>query len=124
MTRQEFSNTVIELIRAIPEGFVSTYGGIAFMAGSPQAARQVARILHSCSGKEQLPWHRVVNREGRISLKPMQGYEEQRMLLEDEGVEFDAKGRIDLNVYLWGGKLHEHLDDENLPLSRQQKAAQ
>jgi methylated-DNA-protein-cysteine methyltransferase-like protein len=104
MARQEFSNTVIELIRAIPEGFVSTYGGIALMAGSPQAARQVARILHSCSSKEQLPWHRVVNREGRISLKPMQGYEEQRMLLEDEGVVFDAKGRIDLDVYLWRGK--------------------
>ncbi|TKB08198.1 MGMT family protein [Desulforhopalus sp. IMCC35007] len=105
MARQEFSNTVIEIIRAIPRGFVATYGGIAFMAGSPQAARQVARILHACSGKEQLPWHRVVNREGRISLKPMQGYEEQRMLLEDEGVTFDAKGRIDLDLYLWRGRV-------------------
>ena len=101
MARQAFSNKVIELIRDIPKGFVATYGGIAFMAGNPQASRQVARILHACSGKEHLPWHRVVNWQGCISLKPMQGYEEQRMLLEDDGVDFDDRGRIDLDIYLW-----------------------
>lgn len=104
MARQEFTTRVIALIRSIPEGCVSTYGTIALMAGRPQGARQVARILHSCSRAENLPWHRVVNREGRISLKPLQGYEEQRMLLEGEGVDFSSDGRIDLDTHLWAGE--------------------
>lgn len=101
MARLQFTTQIIKHIRAIPRGCVSTYGDIARMAGSPQAARQVARILHTCSKAEQLPWHRVVNREGRISLKPFQGYEEQKVLLEDEGVIFDETGKIDLDTYLW-----------------------
>ncbi len=70
------------------------------MAGNGKAARQVSRILHSCSKKEGLPWHRVVNREGRISLKPYQGYELQKQLLEQEGVTFDKADRIDLKRFL------------------------
>ena len=101
MTRQAFTTRVIALIRNIPEGKVATYGGIADAAGNPRAARQVARILHSCSRGEKLPWHRVVNREGRISLKPYEGYEEQRQLLEIDGIEFGPSDRIDLERYLW-----------------------
>ena len=101
MSRSLFTSAVIELIRAIPEGKVCTYGKIAEYAGSPRGARQVVRILHSCAEKEQLPWHRVINREGRIALKPMEGYDEQRELLEHEGIEFDQFGRIDLNQFLW-----------------------
>lgn len=101
MTRQDFTLRVIELIRSIPEGRVATYGGIAAAAGSPRAARQVVRILHTCSRKEKLPWHRIVNREGRIALKPFAGYEEQKILLEAEGVEFGLSDCIDLEEYLW-----------------------
>lgn len=101
MVRQRFTTQIIEHIRSIPSGCVSTYGDIARLAGSPQAARQVARILHTCSKAEQLPWHRVVNREGRISLKPFQGYEEQKVLLEEEGVVFDETGKINLDKYRW-----------------------
>lgn len=101
MERSRFTSEVIALIRAIPQGRVSTYGKIAKLAGNPRAARQVARILHSCSRKEHLPWHRVINREGRISLKPLQGYEAQRQLLEREGVMPDDSGRIDLDRFLW-----------------------
>ncbi len=101
MPRSLFTSAAIELIRAIPEGKVCTYGRIAEHAGDPRGARQVVRILHSCAEKEQLPWHRVVNREGRIALRPMEGYETQRALLEHEGVEFDELGRIDLNRFLW-----------------------
>ena len=101
MARQVFTNRVIELLRSIPEGKVTTYGTIAAMAGNAMAARQVARILHSCSEIEGLPWHRVVNREGKISLKPMQGYEEQEMLLLQEGVIFGSNEKIDLDKYLW-----------------------
>lgn len=98
---EPFTKKVIELIREIPEGRVVTYGFIAALAGNPRAARQVARVLHSCSRKEGLPWHRVVNRDGRISLKPFQGYEIQKQLLEGERVLFDQKDRIDLNIFLW-----------------------
>lgn len=102
MTKHIFTARVIEVIRSIPKGKVATYGGVAAMAGNHRAARQVARILHSCSKKEELPWHRVINREGRISLKPGQGYEKQRQLLEQEGVTFDLTGRIDLDLFLCG----------------------
>ena len=101
MAIQAFTQRVIELIHAIPEGRVATYGGIATSAGNPGAARQVVRILHTCSKKNKLPWHRVVNREGRIALKPFQGYEEQKYLLELEGIEFTSTDRIDLERYLW-----------------------
>lgn len=101
---EPFTKKVMELIREIPEGRVVTYGFIAALAGNPRAARQVARVLHSCSRKEGLPWHRVVNRDGRISLKPFQGYEIQKQLLEGERVLFDQKDRIDLNIFLWDGE--------------------
>ncbi len=101
MARQQFTDRVIEIIRAIPTGKVTTYGRVAELAGNVRAARQVSRILHSCSSKEDLPWHRVINKSGRISLKIFKGYEEQKMLLENEGIEFDSKGNIDLECFLW-----------------------
>lgn len=101
MARHAFTDRVIQTVRDIPAGKVATYGQIACLAGSPRAARQVARILHTCSAKEGLPWHRVVNREGRIALKPFQGFEEQRRLLEREGIRFDSSGAIDLRRFLW-----------------------
>lgn len=101
MARHAFTDRVIQTVRDIPAGKVATYGQIARLAGSPRAARQVARILHACSAKEGLPWHRVVNREGRIALKPFQGFEEQRRLLEREGIPFDSSGAIDLRRFLW-----------------------
>ena len=85
-TAKSFTTAVKQLIQKIPPGKVCTYGIIAAAAGNPRAARQVAWILHSSSKKEGLPWHRVVNREGKISLKPHQGYELQKQLLEMEGV--------------------------------------
>jgi len=91
---------VIETIRAIPRGTVVTYEQIAILAGAPNGARQVSWVLNSCSRAENLPWHRVVNSRGTISLTG-EGKLEQRMLLEAEGVQFDAEGRIDLNRFLW-----------------------
>lgn len=101
MPRSDFTENVVELIRDIPRGQVCTYGRIAALAGNPRAARQVARILHTLSESEQLPWHRVVNRDGGISLPPSHGYEEQRQYLEREGVQLSTDGRIDLNHHLW-----------------------
>ena len=103
MARSAFTIDVIEAIRAIPSGKVSTYGIIAELAGGPQGARQVVRVLHSCSEAEKLPWHRVINRQGRIALDPLDGYDQQKELLEAEGVEFDENDRIDLARFLWEG---------------------
>ncbi len=84
----KFSKRVISLIRQIPAGKVATYGQIASLAGNRNAARQVSRILHSSSTKYDLPWYRVVNSKGSISLKPGKGYEEQKAILENEGIKF------------------------------------
>jgi len=96
-----FSEEVISIILSIPEGKVMTYGQIAACAGSPRSARQVARLLHSCSEKYGLPWHRVTGAGGRLSLPLGGGREEQMERLLDEGLEFDAKGHLDLNLYQW-----------------------
>ncbi|CAG0909436.1 unnamed protein product [Cyprideis torosa] len=89
-----------------PFGMVSTYGHLAVLAGNPGGARQVARILSSCSRKYNLPWHRVVNRMGAISLDRGRGYERQKQLLLTEGVVFDKDDRIDLERFLyWPSKV-------------------
>lgn len=96
-----FMTRAREIISNIPEGKVSTYGIIASHAGNRSGARQVARVLHSSSDKYDLPWHRVVNRLGKISLPPGNGYEVQRELLLEEGISFDEHSRIDLSTFLW-----------------------
>ncbi len=96
-----FYSKAKEIIRQIPEGRVATYGQIAAMAGHPLGARQVAWILHSSSDVDNLPWHRVVNRLGRISLKQNNGYEQQKALLESEGIVFSADETIDFERYFW-----------------------
>jgi len=96
-----FTEKVIDIIRNIPEGRVVTYGQIARLAGSPRAARQVVRILHSMSRKHHLPWHRVINAKGQIALQNDESYNEQMMTLEIEGVEVSLNGNIDLVKYQW-----------------------
>lgn len=96
-----FTINVKNLILQIPAGKVATYGQIAAQAGNPRAARQVARILHACARKDSLPWHRVVNQHGRISLRQGQGYEIQKTLLEREGVFFTENSGIELERFLW-----------------------
>lgn len=98
------SQRIKDIIKKIPRGKVATYGQIATMAGNPLAARQVVRILHSSSRKEKLPWHRVINSKGRISLQPGFGYEEQKSKLIKEGIKFDKSGRIDFALFMWTGK--------------------
>jgi methylated-DNA-protein-cysteine methyltransferase-like protein len=97
----DFTAEVIRLIKAIPPGKVATYRQIAYMTGLYSSVRRVAWILHSCSDKEGLPWHLVVNRKGKISLRPGAGYEKQKKMLEEEGIEFDKKNHIDLDRFLW-----------------------
>ncbi|HEY2420577.1 MAG TPA: MGMT family protein [Neobacillus sp.] len=96
---QSFTERVITIIKNIPEGHVMTYGQIAALAGSPRAARQVVRALHSMSRKHRLPWHRVINAKGQIALTEEESYNEQLWSLESEGVEVGLHGIIDLGKY-------------------------
>ncbi len=96
MSLSPLSLKILSLIRGIPKGQVATYGQIAAQAGNPRAARHVARLLHSHSDLEKLPWHRVVNSNYCISL-PMTGTGAlQRRLLKKEAVAVDAKGAVKL----------------------------
>ncbi len=92
---------IIKALRRIPRGKVSSYGAIAALAGFRNGARQVVRILHSSSEKEGLPWHRLLRKDGRIALPPGEGFELQRALLEGEGVEVSASGKVDLGRFGW-----------------------
>ena len=96
---QDFTETVLDIISSIPRGKVMTYGQVAAYADSPRSARQVARILHSMSEKHHLPWHRVINKQGKISLTGQPGYS-QKALLEREGIVF-INNKIDLSIYRW-----------------------
>lgn len=95
-----FYDRVYAMVRSIPPGKVCTYGQIAVMAGAPGAARQVGWAMAGLPHGTDVPWHRVINAKGGISLRgPMNGADLQRLLLEDEGVVFDDNGRVDLRVY-------------------------
>jgi len=97
---------IYAVVRRIPRGRVCTYGRVAALAGNPGAARQVGYALHALPEHTALPWHRVINAAGRISLRRGGGHElEQRFRLEAEGVVFDQSGRVSLEQFGWAGKL-------------------
>jgi methylated-DNA-protein-cysteine methyltransferase-like protein len=98
----DFTRRAVAVIRAVPSGRVVSYGQVAAMAGDPRGARQVVRILTTLSEKERLPWHRVINASGRVSL-PGEGGRQQRARLEAEGVELDEFGAVNLDRYQWRG---------------------
>jgi methylated-DNA-protein-cysteine methyltransferase-like protein len=87
------------VVSCIPRGRVSTYGAIARVAGA-SGARQVGYAMHALSTSSTVPWHRVVNAQGRVSLPGAAGVLQRARLLE-EGVIGDARGRIDLVRYGW-----------------------
>ena len=98
---ETFYENVIEIIKNIPPGKVATYGEIADYAGNRRAARQVSYILNSSWKKHNLPWHRVINSKGGISLRRGYGYDLQKKLLKKEGIKFDKDDRIDLKKFQW-----------------------
>lgn len=97
----EFENRVKGVIKAIPRGKVATYTQVASIAGNNRAARQVVRVLHASSRKDRLPWHRVINSRGAISLGRGRGFEEQKSLLLKEGIQVGRSGRIALEEFQW-----------------------
>jgi len=102
-----FQARVWEMVRGIPPGRVATYGQIAGLLPPPPGVdprtylafgpRWVGGAMAACP--EDVPWQRVVNARGQISPRP--GAEDQRALLEEEGVQFDERLRIDLKKYRW-----------------------
>ncbi|MEO6097168.1 MAG: MGMT family protein [Fibrobacteria bacterium] len=92
---------ILTVLKRIPKGKVSSYGRIAALAGSPRGARQVVRILHTLSEKEKLPWHRVVDRNGRISLPMDAGGARQADLLRKENVEVSESGAVRMERFGW-----------------------
>ena len=98
MTRYE---RIWNLVRRIPRGRVATYGQVAALAGIPRGARQVGYALHALPGNTSVPWHRVVNVRGTISLRSNGAPITQLLRLEREGVRFDSGGRTDLARFQW-----------------------
>jgi methylated-DNA-protein-cysteine methyltransferase-like protein len=109
--REAFYALVWQVVRQIPTGRVATYGQIAGMIPAPGgmnekdymawAPRWVGGAMANCPS--DVPWQRVINAQGKISLRPGGGAETQRKLLEEEGIAFDARERIDLKKYGWSG---------------------
>jgi methylated-DNA-protein-cysteine methyltransferase-like protein len=105
---------VWQVVAGIPRGHVLTYGEVARLAGMSRWARRVSRAMRRAPKSLELPWHRVVNAQGRISFpEDSNGYRLQRERLEAEGVVFDG-GRIDLDRYGYRGALDHLLWSEPL----------
>lgn len=98
----DIDHRIWQVVALIPSGRVATYGDIASRAGLPGAARRVGHALKKLPGNTRIPWHRVVNAQGRISLPEHSASQyTQRQRLESEGVVFQANGRIDLRTFRW-----------------------
>ena len=97
---------VYRLVAQVPKGKVVTYGQVAALLGAPRAARAVGTALRYLPGSltRTVPWQRVINAAGGISLRgDVLRAEEQRWLLEGEGIEFDRHGKVNLKKYRWLG---------------------
>lgn len=111
--RQAFYAQVWQVVRQIPAGRVAAYGQIAALVLPPQGvsaeeyrawgARWVGGAMAACP--QDVPWQRVLNAQGKISLPEQRGGLKQRQLLEAEGVSFDEKGRVDLRRFGWAPPL-------------------
>lgn len=92
-----FCMETYQIVSEIPSGKVSTYGRIAALLGTPQCSRMIGRVLKQVPEELSLPCHRVVNASGRL----VPGWEEQKNLLQQEGITFKQNGCVDLKKHLW-----------------------
>jgi len=104
MTERSFRDEVLAMVRRVPEGKVVSYGAVASLLGAPRAARGVGRALGTLPPDTDVPWWRVVNRNGEISIKGAPGLPAlQRSLLAAEGVRPGPGGRISWTRFGWRG---------------------
>ena len=97
---RNFYEAVYRVVRKVPKGRVMTYGQIAAILGAPRAARAVGYAMRACP--DAIPWQRVINSKGQISARSqVERPVLQKMLLESEGVHFDAMGTCDLERLRW-----------------------
>ncbi len=101
MTIPTLFQKIHKIISQIPKGKVATYGHIAVLAGNPRAARTVGWVLNS-SKSDELPWHRVINAQGRSSFPDRNKRMLQQSMLEAEGIIFNNE-KVDLDIFLWNG---------------------
>ena len=104
MKQQEsdLNHRIWQVVATIPRGKVATYGDVARYAGLPGAARRVGAALRGLPSDTRMPWHRVINAQGRISLpEGSSAGDSQRQRLESEGVVFGGNNRLDLRRYRW-----------------------
>lgn len=99
MIHKQLYEKIYHVVLMIPFGRVATYGQIARKVGLGRQARLVGYALHCLPDNTDVPWHRVINARGTVSLRGFAGL--QRLLLEKESITFDLDGRIDLNKFLW-----------------------
>lgn len=94
---------IYQVVQQIPYGKVATYGQVAELVGLVGRARQVGYALFRLAPNSDVPWHRVINAQGKISCSPVRnGMDElQREWLEQEGVVFNQREQIDFKKYLW-----------------------
>lgn len=117
MTEKSFFEQVYAVVRRIPPGTVTSYGRVAQMLGRPNAARAVGYALSALKDDDDnkhgnVPWHRVVNSQGRISIKNREySARQQATLLRDEGVVVSEDLHIDLEEFLWEGLHWVEIDD-------------
>ncbi|MGF1754146.1 MGMT family protein [Vibrio makurazakiensis] len=96
----QFHSQIFAVIHQIPYGKVSTYGDIAQFSGFPGYARHVGKALGNLPKDSKLPWFRVINSKGEISLKG-ESFTRQKVQLEAEGIEVSDTGKIKLRLYRW-----------------------
>lgn len=99
MPNPSFYQQVYDVVRLIPKGRVMSYGGVARQCGRPGVARAVGYALHSLSAGSRVPWWRVINAYGRISIPDPQAAETQRQMLAAEGVRVEDNLRVDIRRY-------------------------
>ena len=105
MQTRGFTRKVWRMVSRCPRGKIVSYGGVAALLGHPRAARGVGHALSVLPDGTDVPWWRVVNRNGEISARgAIHAVRLQRALLESEGVKFDRRGRIDWKRFGWNGK--------------------
>jgi methylated-DNA-protein-cysteine methyltransferase-like protein len=115
---------IYRVVARIPRGRVATYGQIAELAGMPRAARQVGYALAALRDDARaIPWHRVLNARGEVSVRSEPGFEDlQRMLLEREGVRFNAQGRVAFDRVLWSPSSEAAKPKSKHPAARAKKS--
>ena len=116
-----YRERVYQIVRRIPAGRVMTYGQIADLLGEGYTARTVGFVMHAAD--ELVPWHRVINAQGACSTgRVLLPSNKQQLMLEAEGVVFNARGRCDLSRYRWTPEEFERQQGEGEQEPEQQRS--